>query len=280
MLFRKKAPKRPDHFWRKKKKIKYRAERILSGTPVFVPKKQAVSPPRQISPRAIVRIFWVFLVLCFIYFLLLSPYFKIKNISVTNNRVILAEEIINKIGPSVINKNIFLADRGIIKKTLEKEFPRIDFVSILRKFPGTIVIRIYEKPSTLVWHTGNSRYLLDAKGNLIDRVEGDLRMPEVNDLANVPVEIGQQIVTEDFIDFINQLANKFPKKTGFSIKSINVAETTFEVQVISDKGIYFLFDSTRNLDTQLNYLVQVLETAGGNVREYVDLRVESRVFYK
>ena len=277
---KRKASKKIESFYKRKRPVRYRGQQMLEKIPNLMPAKKIKIEKHKISARKVTQIFWLFMAIALIYFLFSSPYFRIKNIATVGNRVILSSEIEKEIGSEVVNKNIFLINSAKIKSKLIEKFPRIESLTVTRRFPGAIKINIAERPSTIVWKTGHGSFLLDPKGYVIEEAKEDLRMPVVTDLANVPIKIGQQIVTPEFIDFVNQLSSKLPKKTGFGITAINIAETTFELQVMTDRKIYFLFDTTRDLDTQLEYLVQLLQDSVGKVKQYVDLRVETRIFYK
>jgi len=112
----------------------------------------------------------------------------------------------------------------------------------------------------------------------------DIAPPEsplmvVEDLKNVPVNIKQQILTTEFIEFVNFISANLSRRTTLNVRQMVVPETTFEVEVVTNEGWKIIFDTTKSPDTQLNNLTKILK-GGAKPRQYVDLRILDRVYYK
>lgn len=67
---------------------------------------------------------------------------------------------------------------------------------------------------------------------------------------------------------------------NIEINSIEIGEVTLELTVVTKDGLRIIFDTTKNLGNQIDRLKNVLEQYGKDIHEYIDLRIENKVFYK
>ena len=56
------------------------------------------------------------------------------------------------------------------------------------------------------------------------------------DQKNIKVEIGQKILSAEFINFITQLSGELKTKNSLAIAEISVPVSTLEIHVKVDKG--------------------------------------------
>ena len=92
-------------------------------------------------------------------------FFNIKNIIITNNLLIKKSELHKKLN-QLYNKNIFLIKREEINESLKK----IDFlekIEVKKKYPNTIIIKIFETEPVAILFKSKSKYLIDSSSNLI-----------------------------------------------------------------------------------------------------------------
>jgi len=227
------------------------------------------------------KIFFVLLILAGIaYALLFSDIFKIKKIVVVNNQILLESDIVKFLEDrNIKNKNLFLLNTDQVKKVLIDYYKRIDDVRVYKVFPSKLKIKIQEKPSTLIWQVKDKQYLLDNNGYVISEMKEDLKMPTIIDQAELPVKIGDRIVTKDFIDFVNIVDESLKKRFGLGITVYSVNQTTFELKVHVNSGFYIVFDTGADVIEQLDKLSKVYQQ-GEKITEYVILSVNGRVIVK
>lgn len=227
------------------------------------------------------KIFFVLLVLAGIaYGLLFSDFFKIKGIIVVNNQILLEGDIVKFLGErNIKNKNLFLLNTVQVQNVLKEYYKRIEDVRVYKVFPSSLKIKIQEKPSTIIWQVGDSRYLLDSNGYVFSNAEQDLKMPVIIDQAKLPVEIGDRIVTKEFIDFVNIVDESLKKRFGLGVVAYSVNQTTFELKVHVNSGFYIVFDTGADVVEQLDKLAKVYQQ-GEKITEYVILSVNGRVIVK
>ena len=130
-------------------------------------------------------------------------FFKIQNIEITNNNKINKTDIINKLN-HIYNKNILFISNNDISEPL-KTVNYLEKIEVKKKYPDTIVIRIYETKPVGILFKNNTKYIIDTLSNLITFNDN-----LVNN--NFPNIFGKG-AEKDFINFFEQLKNnKFPRK--------------------------------------------------------------------
>ena len=130
-------------------------------------------------------------------------FFKIQNIEITNNNKINKIDIINKLN-HIYNKNILFISNNDISESL-KTVNYLEKIEVKKKYPDTIVIKIYETKPVGILFKNNTKYIIDTVSNLITFNDN-----LVNN--NFPNIFGKD-AERDFINFFEQLKNnKFPRK--------------------------------------------------------------------
>jgi len=92
-------------------------------------------------------------------------FFKIKNVEIINNNLIEEKKIYEKLN-HIYQKNIFLIKR----KDIEDSLKQIDFLSkieVKKKYPNTIIVKIFETRPIAIIFKKNKKYILDSSSNLI-----------------------------------------------------------------------------------------------------------------
>ena len=132
--------------------------------------------------------------------------FKIKNIEIKNNLLIDTSEIKKKLN-NIYKKNIFF----IKEKDIEEPMGEIDFlekVEVKKKYPNTIIIKVFETKPVAIIFKNKVKYLLDSSFNLIS-------FKDSSNFNELPSVFGED-AEKNFIFFLNQL-----KKNNFPTKQIN-----------------------------------------------------------
>jgi cell division septal protein FtsQ len=251
-------------------------------------KRPKVLKPFFSFKKFIILFFLIVLISGLFYFVFLSGIFEVKNIILVNNRSISLQEVEKTITPAYKKNflglqfnNILFFDIKEAELLLLQNYSRLSSVKITKKLPDTLEIEVQEREGGLVWETGDKRYLIDIEGVVFSECLGESNLPKVIDSKKLPVVLNSQIVSSDFVNFVLGLTDKLPKE-GISIVSITVPESTYDLWVKTKEGFDIYFDVTRNLDPQLAKLKVLLKEIGGerNYIQYIDLRIENKIFYK
>lgn len=237
-------------------------------------------PPRDEEKLILPRIFKilsiiVILFLGLIYLFFFSPVFQIKNI-----------EIVGSPNDGVRNQLDALKDTNIFSfhaQPLEQEIIAKNqnylAVKVYRGLPDTIRVKFQDREARIIWTSQGQRYLVDKEAILFQKTEGISDLPIVVDKRNLDVEIPTQIATANFIDFVKS-ANTEIGQSNLVIQEFEVNETTFQLEVVTDKGFKIIFNTLRPLSEQIDAFRTVYEKSQGQIKEYIDLRVEGWVYYK
>lgn len=262
---------RPEIIGSKVKKI-----RKLFWEPKIKPKPfKAVSGPMFKVGLGVVLIL-------LIYVLLGSQLLVLNKVEVKGNHLVTTVEIekaIFKNGFKPVNALLF--NDGRAKKQI-LSMPQIKSVKFSKQvFNKKLVVIVEEHETTIIWQTNNQRFMVNRFGVVYDVAPDNSPLTIVEDLKNVPINLNQKILTTDFIEFVTSVVSNLPRKTNLVARRIMVPETTFEIEVLTSEGWTIILDTTRSSETQLNNLVRVLKANAGNPpRQYVDLRIEDRIYYR
>jgi len=218
------------------------------------------------------------------YLIFFSPYFRVNKVTFSDTKYVSREELNRVVTSSrgVLNNNIFTFGFFNFKSRLG-EVTGVGSFKIKRKFPNGITIEIVEKSPIFVWKILDHKYLVDEDGYAWANYEDKYAtLPLVLDTKNVPVALGTKIAPAAFVNFIQDLSHNFEGTTGSKIVKMEVLDIVSDLKVTSGTGWYVYFDTTRTAKNQLTSLVRVIEEARNKKRtlEYIDLRIDNRIFYK
>lgn len=227
------------------------------------------------------------------WFAFMSGYFRVKNLIITGNQNIKQkdiEEALNSILYSnILSNNILFFKTGSTGQKILDQFKEIKNIEVTKKLPSTLKIKIDERNPSIILQSGDKKYLIDADGSVFSEYnQQDQKysgLPLVNDLTKPQVKDNQKVLSISFVSFIQQLVNKLPQKAGLTVDTIIIHETLYEIEVKTKEGPTVYFDTSRNIDIQLSYLVKVLEEIKKNGVvlknvDYIDLRLPDKLFYK
>ena len=190
-------------------------------------------------------------------------FFKIQNIEVINNYLINKSEIIEKLA-QIYEKNILFVNRSDIKKPLNS----IDFlekIEVKKKYPNTIIIKVYETKPVAILFKKKKKYFLDNSSNLIPfnkKMFSDV-------FPNVFGEGAEQ----SFISFFNLLEdNNFPKKKVKNFYYFQIGR--WDLQLINNQIIKFPPNKTTEAIQQSIELLSRKDFKNYNI---IDLRIYGKV---
>ncbi len=216
------------------------------------------------------------------YLVFYSGFFTLDSLEVSGTHLADKEEVIKTIfsnGFTKVNAVTFNEWRARRRLSAMHEINLVKFHKNL--ISNTLTVEVIEHQTSIIWQTGGEKFFVNRFGVVYEKAEEGSPLLTVEDLKNIPVSLNQRIVTEEFIDFVTSFAANLPRRTNIAVRRITVPETTFEVEMETDDGWRIILDTTKSWEDQLNNLVRVLREKGNEPpKEYVDLRVGKKVFYK
>ena len=190
-------------------------------------------------------------------------FFKIQNIEVVNNHLINESTITKKL-VHIYKKNILFIKRDDIEIPL-KLIDFLEKIEVKKKYPDTIIIKIYETKPVAILFKNNNKYLLDSSSNLISFNEN---IP-ISDFPNVFGE-GAEL---EFIDFFNLLENNnFPKKKIKNFYYFPIGR--WDLQLFNDQIIKFPPNKTTEAIQQSVELLTRKDFKNYNI---IDLRIHGKI---
>lgn len=197
-----------------------------------------------------------------------------------------ANDILNS---SIWNKNKLTINTVKFEAEMKNRFPELSRAALSLPLLGQrpVVELISEKP-VLFLASSNGVYVIDNKGKVNARVNeikgaGDLNLPTIRDEANIKVEPGKGALSSQDVTFITTVIKQFDhNKTG--INSLILPPLASELRIKPEGLNYYvkfsLLTDPRIASGQYFALKKKLESEGISPSEYVDARVEEKVYYK
>jgi cell division septal protein FtsQ len=227
--------------------------------------------------------FFAIFILCGVgYLLLFSGLFDIKNINVIgySHPDVITGIAREEVGQNIFSKNILFFNMGELRKTLAGD-PRIINIKINRKFPNDINITADESKPAIIWSAAGENFLLDDRGAVIGEAKNE-NLPTVFDASNINVKPGERVASPTFIKFISDIFQGFEPSTGVKISKATIFDLLTDVHILSSDGWTVYLDATKSSDAQLKNLTRVLAEAKKDSKklEYIDMRLDNKIFYK
>ncbi len=260
-----------------------------STTPV--PKKRGLGSWQKHAPNiAIIGA----VLLVGVFFMQLSSKALVESVGMPSGQLFLRDKevyvtAVHEAFSSPINRNKLTVNTAKISQDLKAQFPELQTVSVSLPVIGTRPT-VYIQPSIpkLVLVSKNGMYVLDANGraliagNQVAKLN-DLGVPVVNDESGLDIKTGDIALPRSVVAFIQEVTGQLKTKQ-LAITSLTLPLGTNELHLRTDKaGYYVNFNLHGNAREEVGaYLAtrQHLESTKKMPREYIDVRVEHRVYYK
>jgi hypothetical protein len=219
-----------------------------------------------------------------------SPKFQISQITVSGESFVkkellqqYANELLSqKLWGFIPMKSPLLIGKKYIEDSLYKKFPPIESI-IIDIHDAGLFIEIKERKAVSVICTKSSLcYFLDKNGFVFSespKFEGSSFVKI--DTFESEIKIGNSIITSDALDKITKEISLF-KGMGINIKSVYF-ESEDQANFISVDEMAFIIrrqDSLEQIEERLKALISSRPDVISGKYEYVDLRIDSKIFLK
>ncbi len=227
--------------------------------------------------RPIVRIILLSMLVSGVVWALNSPIFLTRN-TVIQGLKSIPEESVRAVLPK--QSNIWLYPIRLTIKKVRATSPLVADIAIYRQAPSTVRLVIAEKVQAIDWVSSGQHYIVGLDGTVILQTESVLALPHLFDMANVTPTVGKAVVTAGFVHFVQELSRQYPLVFATEFDRMEIGETTFDVTVIPKSGPRIILDTNRPAEAQLKAAKIMLDQYQANIKEYVDLRVAGKGYYK
>ena len=190
-------------------------------------------------------------------------FFKIQNIKIINNHLISENKIADKL-IQIYDKNILLINKNDIEKPL-KSINFLEKIEVKKKYPDTIIIKVYETKPVAILFKRNSKYLLDSSSNLIPFSESMF-------FDDLPSIFGKG-AEKDFINFFNLLENNnFSTKRVKNFYFFQIGR--WDLQLFNNQIIKF---PANKITDAIQQSVELLARKDFENYNVIDLRIRGKI---
>jgi hypothetical protein len=186
---------------------------------------------------------------------------------------------------SIMNKSKLTINATATEQAIVKVFPELDVVKLGLPIVGrrpTVTLHV-RKPA-LILTTRTNSFVLDSNGKavatttqLISSITGSLLTAQ--DQSGLALRVGDQALTSETMDFIANIQAQLTAKS-LTIAGLTLPRGGNQIDVrIKDVGYYIKTDSSGDARVQIGDFLAAKESGTVPV-EYMDVRVEEKVFYK
>ena len=190
-------------------------------------------------------------------------FFKIKEISVSNAKIINENDILKKLN-NVYGKNILFLKKESIKKPLVS----VDFlekIEVKKKYPNTIIIKIHETRPIGILFKNEKKYFLDSMSKLIV-------FNENLSTGNLPFVFGED-AENNFLKFSKILKkNKFPYNKIKNYYFYQIGR--WDLQLLDDKVIKF---PETNVQKAILKSIELIKRGDFKKYKIIDLRLDDKI---
>ncbi len=211
-----------------------------------------------------------------LYYSITSPYFAVREVTVSGNRLLDADQAREATGS--MGRNVLLLDtRGI-----EQSVRKISVVKEVRAtvaLPGAVSVDVTERAPLVVWQARGGSFLVDREGVVFSRQAPPDPVPMVRDLDGPAMEVGNR-VDPTVLASIDTLQGVLPQEAGLRPLWFDYSRGT-GIAVPVEGGPRVIFGDAGDLDSKLANLAALRKhlEATKIQAEAIDLRFKDRPLY-
>lgn len=236
----------------------------------------------------------IFLIILGIWFFLASDVWRIKKINIVGLTRVASSEVENPIweqtklsrGFIFRQSNLFLFDKDEAAKLIMNSY-NFASLNISRRLPGTLEVKVGERPYAFIFQQGTNFYYSSSDGSLIKDsavLEADKQkyfILENKNSLNLIDDKNKIIIKDDYLQFIINLAAQLTNYPDQPVERYIIDQEFNTVKVKFLNGPLVYFNIKADSAGQINRLLLVKkEKIKDNFSKtnYIDLRYGDRIF--
>lgn len=254
--------------------------------------------------RGTSRFLFRFMVVVFlgavVYILFFSSFLVVASFRISGNKNVSEDEILNLIKPklsgkffNVVNRNnLLLVDKVDVRKDVLERFHLLRSVEVRKKFPAELDVQVVERTPTFLFRGGNGWFVLDEKAEAYDIADPEredmkkYNLPSLSDSDGKNVSRGDTILSQEYVGYILVLREKMKSDTDVEIEDNfeTPSLVSRDIRAKAKTGFLIYFNENIALDKEIEMLNIVLRKKIEKEQlpdlEYIDLRIDNKVYYK
>lgn len=229
-----------------------------------------------------------------VYFMIFSGFFSVRNINLQSADNVSEEQIKGVIDPMLRGRTwyIFPSDNLLVfsskkaAREIESQIPQIKNVEVRKRLNGVLEVSIEEREPVMLLGADGVFYALDLNG-IVARVSfvEEEGLPIFHSDAEEKFTPHSKALERNMVDFVLDLKYKFHERTSIGIRRLYTPATVSgQVRVETEEGWSVYFDSSKDLDVQLESLLSIMNQKVDENRrqnlEYIDLSTAGWAYIK
>ena len=232
-----------------------------------ISKKQEMAiKKRKIILKIIRTIILIGILIGTLIYILLSPLFNIKDVTVTGNNKLSKEEIIS-LSEIRTEENIFKTSKNDIKNKI-KTNPYVENVKIRRKLPDKVEIIVVERVATYMLPFANSYVYINNQGYMLEITSQKANLPIITGFSTPEENLheGERLVSEDLVklgEVLQIIESANANGIQALITKIDISNRQdYTIMLEKEKKLVHMGDVSK-LSTKMSYINKIIQDEAG-----------------
>ena len=232
-----------------------------------ISKKQEMAiKKRKLILKIIRTIILIGILIGTLIYILLSPLFNIKDVTVTGNNKLSGEEIIS-LSEIRTEENIFKTSKNDIKNRI-KTNPYVENVKIRRKLPDKVEIIVVERVATYMLPFANSYVYINNQGYMLEITSQKANLPIITGFSTPEENLheGERLLSEDLVklgEVLQIIESANANGIQALITKIDISNRQdYTIMLEKEKKLVHMGDVS-NLSTKMSYINKIIQDEAG-----------------
>lgn len=232
-----------------------------------ISKKQEMAiKKRKLILKIIRTIILIGMLIGTLIYILLSPLFNIKDVTVTGNNKLSKEEIIS-LSEIRTEENIFKTSKNDIKNRI-KTNPYVENVKIRRKLPDKVEIIVVERVATYMLPFANSYVYINNQGYMLEITSQKANLPIITGFSTPEENLheGERLLSEDLVklgEVLQIIESANANGIQELITKIDISNRQdYTIMLEKEKKLVHMGDVS-NLSTKMSYINKIIQDEAG-----------------
>lgn len=235
-----------------------------------------------------------------VYAVIFSPLLRIKSVTVDGLESLDSRSVIETASKIMDRRywdvfdgsNLILASDDKIEKALLDRFKKIESVETRKKFPDKLEISVKERGSILVFCDGSACSVIDRNGQAFAKADfqsnelDEQKLIVLRDLSRKDVPMAEVSIDTGLAGFLNEVKMRLEKELDVETRQEWSTPTLIsgDLRAETAEGWKIYFNYAIGVEKEIEMLKTVLANSLDKARradlEYIDLRLDNKVYYK
>ncbi|MDD5083775.1 MAG: FtsQ-type POTRA domain-containing protein [Candidatus Moranbacteria bacterium] len=234
-----------------------------------------------------------------VYVALFSSFLQLQTVQVEgasaisehNVRQLIQESLSGNYAGGVSKGNLLAFRREKMEADIRDRFKKIASVELTRVFPHTLIARVKERQTLVLWCVQDTCFYVDENGYAYSQVDTSVsgenlgHFLKIIDTSGQSVDMDEPLIDQDFVRFAAQIQDGLQQKLGIAVDAECSTPSRFSdtLTLKTQEGWAMQINVRLPMDKSLQTLGLLFKKEISEERrhrlKYIDLRTENRVYY-